>query len=142
MGHRYYGPIEDRYARDDLFDPRHELLTEWADYLAGAAITSDAASEVMKLSEDEEAALLRRVDDVRAEHDRQAKVDALFDREHRIKCRDLILSGLPALIEVLEDPVGLADVDDVFINGLVDVPGYPQEHVKATKVVPSPPACF
>jgi integrase len=38
MGHRYYGPIEARYARDDLFDARQELLTEWADYLAGAAI--------------------------------------------------------------------------------------------------------
>jgi hypothetical protein len=90
----------------------------------------------MKPSEDKEGALLQRVDDVRAEHDRQAKVHARFDREHRIKCRDLILSGLPVLIEALEDPVGLADVDDVFINGLVDAPGYPEVLLSASESGP------
>jgi integrase len=38
MGHRFYGPIEARYARDDLFDLRRELVLDWARYLDGAVV--------------------------------------------------------------------------------------------------------
>jgi non-ribosomal peptide synthetase-like protein len=38
MGHRYYGPVEARYARDDLFAIRRELLLDWARHLDGAVV--------------------------------------------------------------------------------------------------------
>jgi integrase len=38
MGHRYYAPVEARYARDDLLDLRRELLLDWARHLNGAVV--------------------------------------------------------------------------------------------------------
>jgi hypothetical protein len=68
---------------------------------------------------------------IRAEYKRETKSGAIFNRERRMQCRNLILKNLPGLIKALEDPAGRADVDDVFSNGLVDVPGYPEERFKA-----------
>jgi hypothetical protein len=79
-------------------------------------VTLDGDSLFTKLSSGEQDALLRGVDEIRAEHERSGERDAIFNRNRRIRCRDLILKNLPGLIEAIEDPAGRADIMDVFIN--------------------------
>jgi hypothetical protein len=79
-------------------------------------VTLDGDSLFATLSSDEQDALLRGVDEIRAEYARDTKRDAILNRDRRIRCRDLILKNLPGLIEALEDPAGRADIEDVFLN--------------------------
>ncbi len=67
-------------------------------------------------------ALLRGVDEIRKQYEREIATMPLFDRQRRIDCRDQILKALPGLINALEDRAGAMDADDALMNLHMSLP--------------------